>query len=272
MLKESEWRLLRTGALTGPENMAIDEAVALAHARGGVPPTLRFYTWQPAAVTIGYFQSMAGEVNLDAVRAGGFGYVRRPTGGRAIFHHTELTYSVSVRENVLPGTVLETYKFLAQGLLAGLRRLGVPAAIAAGEPDPRSFGGEANPSCFDTPSASELVVDGRKVVGSAQTRREGAILQHGSILLDLDYGLLFSLLRVPDPAAAARHLRKRAAGLQEVLGRAVPVAAAEVAMAAGFAEALGLQLTPGTLTPAEQAEADRLLREKYGNDDWNLRK
>lgn len=272
MFAATEWRLLETGAHTGPENMAIDEAVALAHARGEVPPTLRFYTWAPAAVSIGYFQSMASEVDLAAVRAGGYGYVRRPTGGRAIFHHRELTYSVVIREELFPGSVLETYQVLARGLLAGLRRLGAPAELAAGEPDPRAFGGEANPSCFDTPSAAELVVGGRKVVGSAQTRRDGAILQHGSILIDLDYDLLFTLLRVPDPARAAAHLRRRATGLQAVLGRAVAVEEVRAAMVAGFQEALGLTLSPGTLTAAEAAAAAALVRDKYGSDDWNLRK
>lgn len=273
MLRAKEWRLLDTGARTGPENMAIDEAIALAHGRGEVPPTLRFYTWEPPAVSIGYFQRMAAEVDLDAVRAGGFGYVRRPTGGRAIFHHLELTYSVAIREELLPGTVLETYRELSAGLLAGLRRLGAPVEMAAGEKDPRAFAGaEVNPACFDVPSAYELVAGGRKLVGSAQTRRRGTILQHGSILLDLDYELLFSLLRVPDREAAARHLRQRAVGLREVLGRPVAVAEAQAAVAAGFAGALGLTLTPGALTPAEEAEAARLVREKYGHDGWNLRK
>ncbi len=272
MLKATAWRLLDTGVRTGPENMAIDEAIALAHGRGEVPPTLRFYTWQPATVSIGYFQSMAEEVDLAAVRAGGYGYVRRTTGGRAIFHHVELTYSVSVREDLLPGTVRETYRVLAGGLLQGLHRLGAPAEMAAGEKDPRSLGGDVNPACFDVPSAHELVVGGRKAIGSAQTRRAGTILQHGSILLDLDYELLFTLLRVPDRAAAVRHLKKRAVGLCEVLGREVPVAEAQAAFAAGFQAALGLTLTPGSLTLAEAADADRLLREKYGQDEWNLRK
>lgn len=273
-LKERAWRLVDIGYASGPRNMAIDEAILLAHSRGEVPPTLRFYGWQPAAVSIGYFQRMAAEVDLEACRRLGYGWVRRPTGGRAIFHHIELTYSVVVREELLPGGVLETYRYLAAGLLEGLRRLGAPAEMAGGEKDPRSMGGDASPACFDAPSAYELVVGGRKVIGSAQTRREGTILQHGTILLDLDIDLLFTLLKVPEGSleAAKEHLRHRATSLKEVLGREVPWAEARDAFAAGFASGMGLSLSSGGLTTAEQALADRLEAEKYGHDSWNLRR
>ncbi|MCG0239728.1 MAG: lipoate--protein ligase family protein [Firmicutes bacterium] len=274
VLRERHWRLVDTGFASGPRNMAIDEAILLAHSRGEVPPTLRFYGWEPPAVSIGYFQRMAGEVDLEACRRLGYGWVRRPTGGRAIFHHRELTYSVVIREELLPGGVIETYRFLAAGLLAGLRRLGAPAEMAGGEKDPRALGGEASPACFDTPSAYELVVGGRKIVGSAQTRRAGTILQHGSILLDLDVDLTFTLLKVPPERreAAKAHLRSRATSLREALGREVSWAEARDAFIAGFAEALGITLTPGELTPAEVAEAERLEAEKYGHDRWNLRR
>lgn len=256
--------------------MAVDEAMMAAHAAGEVPPTLRFYGWQPPAVSVGYFQRMAAEVDLEACRRLGFGYVRRPTGGRAIFHHIELTYSVVIREELLPGSVLETYRHLAAGLLDGLRRLGAPAEMAAGEKDPRSVqpGAEVSPVCFDAPSAYELLSAGRKIIGSAQTRRDGTILQHGAILLDLDYELLFTVLRV-DPAQrehAISHLRTRAVGLREAAGRAVAYAEAQAAVAAGFAGALELTLSPGALTPAEQARAADLEWDKYGSDSWNLRK
>lgn len=273
-LRQRTWRLIDTGHRSAAENMAIDEAMQRAHGRGEVPPTLRFYGWDPPAVSIGYFQSMSGEVDLAACRERGYGYVRRPTGGRAIFHHIELTYSVVIREDLLPGTVLETYQVLAAGLLSGLRALGAPAEMAAGEKDPRLSGGEASPACFDVPSAYELVVGGRKVIGSAQTRREGTILQHGAILLDLDADTLFAVLKLPVAVRdrALAHLRQRAAGLREVLGRTVPYAEGVAAFTSGFATALGLDLHPGTLLPAEAAAAARLVDDKYGSDDWNQRK
>jgi len=255
--------------------MAIDEAIMRAHGRGEVPPTLRFYGWEPAAVSIGYFQSMAREIDLDAVRRGGYGYVRRPTGGRMIFHHRELTYSVVIRQELLPGGVLETYRELSQGLLAGLRLLGGSPALASGEVDPRRRDpGGFHAACFDSASAYELTLNGKKAVGSAQTRGEGAILQHGSIPLDTDVELLFSLMNVPDGVRERliQRYRTKATSLKEALGRPVGYEEARDAMIRGFQEAFGLTLVAAPLTPGEEAEAALLEREKYGSDLWNLRK
>lgn len=275
-LKETHWRLLDTGHRPGPENMAIDEAIAIAHGRGEVPPTLRFYGWDPPAVSIGYFQSMREEVDLDAVRAGGYGYVRRPTGGRLIFHHMELTYSVVIREELLPGGVIETYREIARGLVAGLAALGLQAELSGGERDPRRADPDGfHTACFDAASAYELQVGGRKVAGSAQTRRDGVILQHGSILLDVDVPLLFRLMRLPEGASPERlmaRFRARATTLREALGRPVSWAEARDAFRAGFSRGLGITLTPGALTPAEEKEARALVAAKYGCDNWNMRK
>jgi lipoate-protein ligase A len=274
-LLEHNWRLLDSGYRTGPENMAIDEAIMRAHGRGEVAPTLRFYGWQPAAVSIGYFQSMAKEIDLEAVKAGGWGYVRRPTGGRMIFHHIELTYSVTIREELLPGGVIETYRDISQGLLAGFQRLGAPAELSGGEVDPRRADpGGNHTACFDSPSAYELIVGGRKAAGSAQTRKDGVILQHGSIMLDLDLPLMFSLMRIPDDLRTklAERLAKKAVTLRETLGRDVSYEEARDAFTEGFAAGMGLTLTPGALTQAEEADAAALVREKYGNDSWNLKK
>lgn len=271
----TDWRLLDTGYRTGPENMAIDEAIMRAHAAGHVEPTLRFYGWKPAAVSIGYFQSMAEEVDLDAVRTGGWGYVRRPTGGRMIFHHLELTYSVTIREEWLPGGVVETYKAISRGLLAGVRRLGAAPELSGGEEDPRRIDpGGFHTACFDTPSAYELTVNGRKLAGSAQTRRDGVILQHGAVLLDLDVPLLFSLLRIPPGKREVlmERFRAKATSLRDVLGREVWYDELRDALAQGFAEGLALHLSAGSLTAGEDALAAELLRDKYGNDAWNLKK
>lgn len=274
-LQQREWRLVDTGPLSASENMAVDEAIMRAHGRGEVEPTLRFYGWHPAAVSIGYFQSMAEEVDLAAVRAGGWGYVRRPTGGRMIFHHLELTYSVTIREALLPGGVVETYRELSRGLLRGLELLGANPEMSGGEEDPRRANpGGFNTACFDTPSAYELTVGGRKIIGSAQTRREGTILQHGSILLDIDAPLLFSLLRVPEGQRdrLMERFRTKATSLREVLGRPVSYAEAAAAMADGFRQSLDLHLEPGALTAAELAESEQIRAEKYGHDDWNLKR
>ena len=271
-VRQQQWRLLDTGHATAVVNMATDEAMLQQHAAGAVPPTLRFFGWQPPAVSIGYFQSMAGEVDLAACRRLGIGSVRRPTGGWAILHHMEVTYSVVIREELLPGGVLETYRALAQGLLAGLRVLGADARLsAAAAPHPTDMSTSA---CFEHPSQYELVVGGRKLVGSAQTRKLGTILQHGTILLDIDYDLTFAVLRLSpeERVRQAALLRRRAVGLREALGRSVSYGEARDAIAAGFAGALGLQLQPGELSVEEKAGIQTLEREKYGNPEWNERK
>lgn len=274
-LHERSWRLLNTGHKSGPENMAIDEAIQRAHGRGEVPPTLRFYGWQPAAVTIGYFQSMAGEVNLEAVKRGGWGAVRRQTGGRMIFHHEELTYSVIIREELLPGGVVDTYRELSAGLLEGLKHLGAQPELAGEKEDPRRANpGGFNSACFDAPSAYELTVGGKKVAGSAQTRSGGVILQHGSIPFHLDVDLLFSLLNAPADRLERlkERFRSKAIALDEALGRPVGWDEAVEGFTLGFRDGLGIELSHGQLTPAEEAEAAELLRTKYGSDEWNLKK
>lgn len=274
-LHELNWRVVDTGYRSGPENMAIDEAIQRAHGRGEVPPTLRFYGWKPAAVSIGYFQQMSKEIDLEAVTAGGYGYVRRATGGRMIFHHMELTYSVTIREELLPGGVVETYREISKGLLEGLRLLGGAPELSGGEEDPRRTNpGGFNTACFDTPSAYELTVDRKKVAGSAQTRKDGAILQHGSIILDIDLDLMFGLMRLPEGAKETliRRYRSKATTIREALGREVGYDEARDAFTRGFAGGMGLSLTPGALTANEQEDAARLVQEKYGNDGWNLKK
>jgi lipoate-protein ligase A len=274
-LQERRWRVMDTGSLTGPENMAIDEAIMQAHGRGEVPPTLRFYGWQPAAVSIGYFQSMAQEIDLQAVNAGGFGYVRRPTGGRMIFHHLELTYSVTIRDDLLPGDVTSTYRDLSKGLLEGFEILGLNPELSGGEVDPRRANpDEVNTLCFETASAYELEVGGRKIAGSAQTRKNGVRMQHGSIALDYDLPLYLSLLKVPDTVRQRllERFRTKATSVKWEMGRDVSYQEARDAFTQGFAAGLGLTLLEGALTPAEVQDADQLVRDKYGNDAWNLKK
>lgn len=272
---ERAWRLLDTGFQPAAINMAIDEAILEAHGAGQVPPTLRLYGWNPPAVSIGYFQRLQGEVDLEACRRLGIDAVRRPTGGRAVLHEDELTYSVVIRQDLLPGDVIRTYRVLCQGLLDGIHRLDVPVEMAmphAGRP--ARLEAESSAACFNSPSWYELEAGGRKVVGSAQVRTGGVILQHGSILLSLDADRLFSVLRLPDERreAAKRVFLRKATSLGQSLGRPVSWEAARDAVTAGFAAGLGLRLTPGRLTPGEQARAEELAKTKYGSDSWNAKK
>lgn len=262
------WRLLSLETRGPAENMAIDEAILTAHRLGQAPPTLRFYAWDRPTLSLGYAQSFAREVDREACQRLGVAWVRRPTGGRAVLHHRELTYSVVVAEALLPGGILSTYLKISSGLLRGLKSLGVAGALTAPGLKERA----ASAACFDAPSAYELTVNGRKLVGSAQFRQAGVILQHGSILTNFDADLLASVLRVRDPSARprlARTLSERAISLHQVLGREPELGKLAEAIAAGLAAELELTLVPGELTAEERELAGQLAREKYASPAWN---
>jgi lipoyl(octanoyl) transferase len=263
--------------------MAADEAMLAAVGAGEAPPTLRFYGWSPATLSIGYFQKAADEVRLDEVAARGLGFVRRPTGGRAVLHDAELTYSIVVPEKYpgLPTSVTESYRVLSEGLVHGFRALGLEAEMVslASEEEKAKYATAGSAACFDSPSWYELVVDGRKVAGSAQVRQHGAVLQHGSILLDLDVELLFELLQFRSERLRTRlaaDFAGKAAAINDLrAARGLPpvgLPEAEEAFASGWSQALGVSLAPAGLSAAEEAAAARLAAEKYGSDAWNLRR
>lgn len=266
-----KWRLVDTGFAGGYWNMAVDEAILQEHIAGRVPPTLRFYAWKPATVTTGYFQDMEKEIDVEACQKAGFHFVRRLTGGRAVLHDVELTYSIVAREDnpVVSGSVLESYLKISRGLLAGLAKLGIKAEMAA---HVKKAKGSA--ACFDSPSWYEVIYQGRKLVGSAQTRKNGVILQHGSIPFILDAEKLFSVLKVKSEelrGRLAQSLKRQACGLNEILGRQVSYAEAMEAFAQGFAEELGLALEKQELTGKELELAQHLEQSKYRTREWNFR-
>lgn len=285
------WRLLVTPPADGTTNMAIDEAILHALADGAGSPTLRFYQWDPPCLSLGYNQHHT-EVDEAACARLGCTWVRRPTGGRAILHTDELTYSVVVpmHEPRVEGGIVQSYRQLSAGLLAGLRALGADVFQAQEE---EALNPHQSAVCFDTPSNYEITVNGKKVMGSAQVRRRGMVLQHGSLPLTGDLGRIFACLRMPEPVPVgpARTtlnvafepeqsqvssgwrdwLLARAATLEQALGRQVSFDEAADALARGFATALNLRLEPGDLTDDERSLAERLRREQYANDDWNRR-
>ncbi|MGB5048486.1 MAG: lipoate--protein ligase family protein, partial [Caldilineaceae bacterium] len=212
------WRLiLEDEPRSGPANMAVDESLAEAVAAGDSLPTLRFYRWQPAAVSLGRHQSVA---DVDAARIAQRGYelVRRTTGGRAILHTDELTYSVTapLSDPRMAGGVMDAYLLMSNGLLAGLEGVGLAAQKAAG--DVRA-GQDVSAACFEVPSAYEITAGGRKLMGSAQSRRKGYVLQHGSLPLVGDITRLVDVLALPAAEAAAlrAHLAQRACTLAQAL-------------------------------------------------------
>ncbi len=258
-----EWRWLVDAAAPGAWNMAVDEALAEAVEAGSSPPVLRFYRWDPPCLSLG--ASQPWEV-ADAAfcAAEGIHVVRRPTGGRAVLHHVEVTYLVAARLGRGPfgRDLQEAYRQINAGLVTGLRRLGVPATIAAPSPGPAVRPGEAVP-CFIAPAAGEVTVAGRKLVGSAMRRLGDSILQHGSLLLGWDGRLQAGCLGLADDAP----LRSAVVTLTEL---GVPAADAAVveALAAGLAESLGVRLVPSCLTQGEAQRARVLERERYGHERW----
>ncbi|MFQ5812461.1 MAG: biotin/lipoate A/B protein ligase family protein [Anaerolineae bacterium] len=267
----ADWRLLETGLADGATNMAIDEAILWAVAEGESWPTLRFYGWQPPCLSIGYSQSVEGEVDVDRCREAGIGFVRRPTGGRSILHADELTYSVVApqAEPRVAGGVIESYRRLSAGLVAGLRALGVDACQALSHTPPAQ-----SAACFDAPSSYEITMGGKKLVGSAQVRKKRIVLQHGSLPLEGDIARIFDFLKVPSEERREelkQELRARATSLELALGYGVPFDEVVRHLAAGFAQALNLRLIPGQLSQHELALAEELRREKYTARKWNFR-
>ncbi|MBX2999513.1 MAG: lipoate--protein ligase family protein [Caldilineaceae bacterium] len=270
----ARWRLIiEDEPRTGAANMAVDEAIALACAAGESSSTLRFYRWSPPAVSLGRHQKVV-DVDLERIKILGYDLVRRTTGGRAILHTDELTYSAvaAADEPRMAGGVMDAYLRLSNGLLAGLQALGLMAEKAAGNV---RAGPDVSAACFEVPSAYEITAGGRKLMGSAQSRRQGHVLQHGSLPLTGDITRLVDVLSLPAGEAAQlrRQLGERASTLAAAIGLPDDSPLLEfhrvaAAMAEGFAATLNLDLIPGQLTAAETRCAAELIRTRYANLEW----
>lgn len=269
------WRVINSGMDAAATNMAIDEAILLAHSAGKVPPTLRFYGWQSAAVSLGYFQRAMSEIDLERCTERNIDVVRRLTGGRAVLHDAELTYSIVVQEDYpsIPKTITASYRYFSEGLLASLEALGIEAKMTV---PVAAYGHRkkqpASSACFDAPSHYEVTVNGRKLVGSAQVRKNGVILQHGSVLLRFSAEKLVELLRLPSlekREETTQMLKGRATSIEEVLGRPVSWQEVYQSMPEAFESALGITLVNSQLTEEEQVISAQLAATKYSQDCWN---
>ncbi|WP_160203675.1 biotin/lipoate A/B protein ligase family protein [Priestia megaterium] len=276
---KAKWRFIDSNNRSPYYNMALDEALLEWHSKGEIPPTIRFYGWNPPTLSIGYFQKAEKEINFDKVKELGLGFVRRPTGGRGVLHDEELTYSVIVSEEYpnMPKTVTEAYRVISEGLLEGFRSLGLEAyfAIPRSEEEKNSLKNPRSSVCFDAPSWYELVVEGRKIAGSAQTRQKGVILQHGSILLEIDEDKLFSVFNYPNDRVKERMqraFRSKAVAINAIAGRKISIEEAKKAFYKGFASSLDIDLEPYTLSEEEEAYVEELARTKYGSDEWNFKR
>jgi lipoate-protein ligase A len=273
--------------------MAVDESILEHIHRGESQPTLRLYSWNPPCLSLGHAQSFK-DVDLARLKANGWEIVRRMTGGRAILHTDELTYSVtgSAEEPVLAGGILGSYNRLAQALMFAMRELGLPVEMKEeAKASQASSGGSVNPVCFEVPSTYEITVNGKKLIGSAQARNKKGVLQHGSLPLTGDLTRICQALVFKDEAArdhAAQRLLARATTVESVLNdesvrpersrRTTMVDAsttlsvdwetAAQAFVHGFEAQLGIHFERGELSQSESERADELVREKYAHPSW----
>jgi len=246
------WRLLETGPAPGPSTAALDEAIAWTRAQGAVPDTLHLYRRRPPAVTLGYSLDANSEVDVEYCRRRGIDIVRRLSGGGAIYtDDRQLVYSLTT-QGLLPSSVPESLALVCTALARGLSTLGAPAVFSP---------------------ANDILVNGRKVSGSAQLRKWGVVLTHGTVIVDADKDEMFRALRVPARKLEKRSLedpRERVTTLRAELGRLPSMDEVERAVVRGLCESFGAEAVPGEPTAAEKALAGELARTRYGTKEWNL--
>lgn len=275
----STWYFINSGKQDPAYNMALDEALLDWHSEGLIPPVIRFYQWEPAALSIGYFQKAEKDVDLEAVKRLGLRFVRRPTGGRAVLHEEELTYSVIVSEQYpeMPKTVTEAYRVISEGILQGFRNLGLRAefSVPASVEQREALNQPKSAVCFDAPSWYELIVEGKKVAGSAQTRQKGVILQHGAILVDLDEDKYIQCFHFPNHEVrekVKKRLSQKAVSINKILSSPTTVEECIPAFKNGFEQALSIKLYEYHLSSEQQQYVENLAASRYRTEEWNFRK
>ena len=248
------WRLLGLDTYDAYTNMAIDEAICRLRSQGKSPNTIRFYRWKPSAVSIGYFQIVTQEVNLDECARLGFDVIRRMTGGGAVYHafEGEVTYSVIVNEDHrrIPKDIIQSYELICGGIVNGLESLGIHA--------------EFRP-------VNDIDVGGRKISGNAQTRRWGVVLQHGTILLDTDARKMFTVLRVTQEKISDKLIKSvedRVTSIRRETGKNLSFEEVTEALKKSLPAALGVETFPGSLSEDEKELARQLIEEKYSKKEW----
>lgn len=272
------WNFINTGSHDPYYNMAMDEALLNFVSRGEIDPVVRFYTWDPATLSVGYFQRLKKEIYIDKVKEKGFGLVRRQTGGRGVLHDKELTYSVIVPESHpnMPSTITEAYRVISEGLLEGFKLLGFDAyfAIPRSKEEREKLKQPRSAVCFDAPSWYELVVEGRKIAGSAQTRQKGVILQHGSLLQDVDVDELFDMFIFKNDRLKEKMKKAfvdKAVAINDISDRHISIEEMEKAFEEGFKKGLNIEFKPLSLTENQLAEV-KVLEEKYRSEEWLYKK
>ena len=253
-------------------NMALDEAILEAVQKDQAPPTLRFYAWNPPCLSLGYAQSVV-DADLVAIEEMGWDLVRRPTGGKAILHTDEITYSISAPTDhpLFVNGVLPSYKRISLALIAGLENMGLEPVLNTADPPSQSNG---NPVCFQNPGAFEITVAGKKLVGSAQLRRSGGVLQHGSIPLRGELGRIGLALRYADELdrkQAMEEVGRHAVTVEHALEKSPTWSEAAKHLTAGFEESLQLEFSHRGPSQQEISRSNEILEERYSHADWTQR-
>lgn len=267
-----QWRLLIDAPQPGPVNMAVDEAILQAVSAEDALPTLRLYAWAPMCLSLGYGQRHR-DADTERLTERGWHLVRRPTGGRAILHGDELTYSVAlpVDDPLAQGDVVESYRRISEALMFALKQLGMMP-----ESEKHAKGNhDLGPVCFEVPSHYEITVGGRKLIGSAQVRRKLGILQHGTLPLTGDIARICDALAYPseeEREAARQQVRARALTLHDACGRVIEWEQVAQALIDGFQETFDLDLKQDSLTIGERDAAQHFAETLYWTQEWNARR
>ncbi len=257
------WFLLDDRPAAGAFNMALDELLLARAENGPAAPVLRLYSFDTPTITLGFHQDPRRTIDIGAVRRGSIGVVRRFTGGRALLHDGELTYSVAAGTDRKPfGDHLQsTYLELSEALAQALRALGVEAAVSDGR-RARGERGLERP-CLDSVSRNEITAGGRKIVASAQRRTKNALLQHGSILLDRSSAGITEYLK-----GDWGSMGDRVTSVMEEMGLRIPSASVKAAIVAAFEERFRISFEPLQLTPSELDELERRRSSKSEEFGW----
>ncbi len=247
------WRLLKTGYSNAYRNMAIDKAILYAHSKGIVPPTVRFYQWNPPAISIGYFQSLEREVDIEKCHSMGIDYVRRITGGGAVYHDKELTYSIVITEDhpKIPSNILDSYHRICGAIIKGLQNIGINSRYSP---------------------INDIVVDNKKLSGNAQTRKYRTVLQHGTILMDVDVDTMFTLLKVPDEKIKDKfiaNVKDRVTSIKNITERDIGFNELADALKKGFEEEFDIKLVEDKLTEEEEELAKDFEENHFSKKEWN---
>lgn len=255
-----KWRFLNTGVSSGAYNMAVDRAILEDYSVGRAIPTLRIYQWSPPAVSLGYFQRRHS-IDSTACGSRGIDIVRRPTGGRAVLHFNDISYSVVAGScDGIPPSLEGSYQLISEGLRRAFSTLGFDTELGSA-----SVGDARSDICFLTAAAADILYKGKKIAGSAQTRSKDSMLQHGSIILDSRFKLWPGLLKADvNPEVCEKFLKRKTTSVKEILGYILSVDTMAEAIKSGMNNVMGAEFKEDGLSPEEVKLVNKYINECGG--------